>query len=100
MLNSNTPALFSKMKIAFINRKRSTSHYEQSNAGRFEREEDKYYILNRNDEVKRVTTVKMLIREFEKHRAELTEYSKSQEISINNPEDLVKLVHYYYELEN
>jgi hypothetical protein len=66
---------------------------------RLERAADRYYLMKSEHEIKRVTSVKKLIKYLGKYSSELTDYSNKEGFSGNDQEELVKLLDYYHELD-
>ena len=100
LLNNNLPSVLTKMKVDLFKREDPKPFdIEDPKPDRFERVTDSYYIMISDYEIKKITSVKKLIRYLGSHSSELMDYSKEEGISANDPEELTKFLNYYHELE-
>jgi hypothetical protein len=96
--NDQFPTLLTKMKIEFYS-KSVGKGYSDSQPNRFERVEDRQYIMKSENDFDRIKSVKQLIKILDTHYSELTAYAKKEKISKDDPEELAKLLEYYNELQ-
>ena len=95
------PSILTKMSVDFFKRE-DPKPFEigEAKPDRLERAEDRYYLMKNKREIRRITSVKKLIKYLGEHSSELTDYSKKEGFSGNDPAEFVKLLDYYHELEN
>jgi hypothetical protein len=96
--NDDQPAVITKMEIEY-KPKEEPKPFEEPKPDRFERSRDEHYLFTENSEVVRIKSVKKLIKILGDHQSELTDFSKKEKISNNDPEELAKLLVYYHSLE-
>lgn len=93
--NDDYPAIITKMEKGYF---RGGVDMYTSKPPRFERKEDKHYIMNSYREVERIYSVKKLIKYLGTYQQELSDFAKKEKISDSNPEELAKLLDFYHEL--
>ena len=96
--NAELPSILTKMKIDFYKRV-SGQAFVESKPDRFERDTDKHYIMQSENEIIKINSVKKLIKLLGDHSSELSKFAKEEKISADNGEELAKLLDYYHELE-
>ncbi len=100
MWNTKLPCLLSKMNVNYIKGEEAKPYdLHPGRPDRLERVPDHQYIMGSRNDVEKVSSVKKLIKYLGDHSTELTEYAESAELSVKEPEKLVKLVNYYHQLE-
>lgn len=97
MWHAQAPAILTKMKVGFYN-KDPEKGYSQPKPDRFERAQDKHYLLTDKGEIEKITSLKKMIATLGKHESQLTAYAKSNKISIGKIDDLANLLEYYHTL--
>ena len=98
MWNAELPGVLTKMKTLFKD-KEEPKPFEEPKPDRFERTLDKHYIMMSKEEIKKISSVKKLIKYLGNHTDELSSFAKKEKISSGDPEELAKLLDYYNELE-
>jgi len=93
--NTKLPAVMTKMKVSFHPKEFVAFGYKQK---RFEREEDRHYLMNSELEFVRITSVKKLINLLDSHTSELKRYAKAEKISGRNPAEMAKILDYYQKI--
>lgn len=93
--NTMLPAVITKMKVNFHPKEFETFGYKKK---RFEREEDRHYLMNSDLEIVRIASVKKLLNLLDSHSSELKRYAKAEKISGRNPADMAKILDYYQKL--
>jgi hypothetical protein len=96
--NEAYPALITKMETYYYKRKQGSA-FGETLPKRFERQEDKHFLLFSQGKATQFSTVNDLIQLFDDHQPELAAFSKKEKISKNDPEELNKLVEYYQSLK-
>ena len=96
--NAAFPALITKMETYYYKR-RQGSTFRETLPERFERQEDKHFLLFSNGKAIHFASVNDLIQLLDNHQIELTAFSKSEKISKKDPEELSKLLDYYHALQ-
>jgi len=100
MWNTRMPSLLTKMDIHFLKAEEAKPYdLHPGRPDRLERAQDNHFIMKSRDEIERVTSIKKLIKYLGEHSAELNNFAKTADISIKEPEKVVKLVNYYHQLE-
>jgi len=94
MWNSQLPAVITKMKVEFFE-KEKPKPYVEPKPDRFERAQDKQYLMKSKTEIENISSVKKLIKSLGDHEVELTDFAKKEKISAGDPEELAKLLDYY-----
>jgi hypothetical protein len=95
--NETYPALITKMETYYYKR-RQAGAFKETLPKRFERQDDKHFLLFSKGKATHFSSVNDLIQLFEDHQLELSSFSKKEKISKNDPEELSKLVDYYSSL--
>ena len=93
--NTELPAVISKMKVSLYPKEFDPFGYKQK---RFERDEDRHYLMNSDLEFIRITSVKKLINLLYSHTSELKRYAKAEKISGRNPAEMAEILDYYQKL--
>ena len=96
--NSNLPGIITKMRVDFL-KKEKIKAIEESKPNRFERVADKHYIMKSNYEIEKISSIRKLIKYLGTHSNELTGFAQKGRISVNDPEELAKLLKYYHGLD-
>jgi len=98
--NLNFPSIITKMTVDFFKREDPKPFdLAEPKLDRLERAADRYYLMKSKHEIKKVSSVKKLIKYLGKYNSELTDFSRKEEFSANDEEELVKLLDYYHELD-
>ena len=95
--NSTYPAAVSKYKVEFL-RATKPKPYEEPKPDRFQRSNDKHFLMVKEHMVFKITSVKKVIKSLGNHEEELTAFAKKEKISSGDPEELSKLLEYYHSL--
>jgi hypothetical protein len=98
MWSPGWPSVVTKMKIDFFKEK-PLEPIEIPKPDRFERVADRHYIMKSGHEIKKAGSLKKIIKYLGAHHSELSKFAKEHNISSNDPEDLMKLLSYFQELE-
>jgi hypothetical protein len=93
--NDEYPTIITKMQMGYFS---GGVDMYTSKPPRFERKEDKHYIMNSYHEFERIYSVKKLIKYLGTHQQELSDFAKKEKISDSSPEELAKLLDFYHEL--
>lgn len=96
--NSEFPFLLTKMKIVFFTSVTGLAFVE-SKPDRFERTADKHYLMQSENEIIKISSVKKLIKLLCDHSSELSKFAKEEKVSGGNGAELDKLLDYYHKLE-
>lgn len=96
--NESYPALITKME-AYYYKRRQAGAFTETLPKRFERQEDKHFLLFSKGKAAHFSSVNDLIQLLDDHQLELAAFSKKEKISKNDPEELSKLVDYYQSLK-
>jgi len=92
--NEGFPAIITKMETYFY-RSEKVGPYTETLPDRFERAQDKHYLIISNKDVENISSMKKLIKILGDHEVELSDFAKKEKISAGNPEELNKLLDYY-----
>ena len=95
--NTDLPAIITKMDMRLYAKEKSVFGYKPK---RFEREEDRHYIMNADGKIERIKSVKELIKYLSSHQEELSKFAKEEKISANDPKKLAKLLDFFQDLEH
>lgn len=95
--NTELPTIITKMRTDFYGKENNLFGYKPE---RFERDEDRHYIMNADGKIERIKSVKKLIKYLGTHQEELSRFAKEEKISANDPKELAKLLDYFQDLEH
>ena len=96
--NSQLPAVVTKMKVNFFE-KEKPKPYVEPKPDRFERAQDKHYLMKSKNEIENISSVKKLIKSLGDHEVELTEFVKNKKISAGDPVELARILDFYHSLD-
>ena len=92
--------LFLKERIKFIPKKPSKSSYEPEVPAKFQKQEDKYYVKNLNDEsgdlIEIPTKKKAFLKKFKEGDSGFDSFVKKAKSKFNSKEDLIAVLDAYY----
>ncbi len=98
MWNDRFPTILTKMKVDFFE-KEEAKPYVDPKPARFERGYDKHFLMKSQNEIEKIVSVKKLIKSLGKHQSELSAFAKKEKISANDPDELAKLIDFFYGLD-
>jgi len=96
--NETYPALITKMETYYYKRMEASA-FRETLPKRFERQEDKHFVLLSTGKASQFTSVNELIELLDDHQIELSTYSKDYKLSKRDPENLSKFLDYYQSLK-
>ncbi len=88
------PCILTKMKVEYFD-KEPPQPIVESKPARYERAYDQQYLMKSSNEIESIKSIKKLIQSIGDHENELTNFSKKEKISANDPQELIKLIDYY-----
>jgi hypothetical protein len=96
--NDSLPAIITKMKVDFFP-KEAAKPYVEPKPDRYERAPDEIFLLIKDGNLERVSTIKKLIQSLGAHESELQEFAKKEKTSASDPAELAAFIDYFRKLE-
>ena len=95
--NDEYPSILTKMKVEFFNKEKAQA-FAEARPARFERAMDRHYLMENEDEIEIIGSVKKLIKSLGNHTSELSDFAKKEKVSASDAAELAKLLDYYHGL--